>query len=225
MDKKSPGFTTVQDRLLKPNTRVEQKNVTPKAATPDKIKALWESYDPQIASKWYQTRSGSIGALVTVAKGETQATPGFSLGNGIVTAKYLKQGRFAIAKIRFEIGTSTKINGLVLDQSASPGEVFGETGRIYIKLPFPAAGSLPYFFGNYAYTSTAVQSSGALVHTAQSFQFLTPIAPNSTEVLIPAWIFDAGSPTGYPANTTTQRLWTPGDYFDVQLEVETDSDD
>lgn len=223
---KDPSFFTLEDTPLEPVQRVRNGDVAPRGIIPTALVSQWENFDAQIVSKWSQTRSGTIGALVTTTRDQTVTTPGFSLGNGTIVAKYLKNGRFVIVKVRFTIGSTTKINGLVLDQSSSPGETFGETGIMHMVLPFPSASSNPYSYGTYGYSDTAVASSGALSHTAQvAFSNLDLLAANVTDVALGTlWQATAGSPTTYSANTTSQRLWTPGDFFDVQMEYETDLD-
>lgn len=225
----SESFLTIPDVAVVPVARAAQQDIKPAAVQPRAITSVWKTFDPQITSKWAQTRTGppgSGGALTITTRDESVMTPGFSLGNGTVVAKYLKEGRFFKVKVRFTIGSTTVINGLVLDQSFSPGEVYGETGRMHISLPFPSASSNPYFYGTFGFSDSAA-TGGAPVHTAQTaFQVLDLIAGGTTDMTIGAlWEFDAGSPTTFSANTTFQRLWTPGDFFDVQLECETDLDD
>lgn len=222
------GPLTIDDVAIVPVVRSTQQDIAPLAVQPGAIATEWIQYDPQPTSQWAQTRTGSGGSLTITPHDQSVLTPGFSLGDGGVVAKYLKDGRFVKLKVRFTVGAATKINGLVLDQSFNPGEVYGETGVMHIKLPFPTAATTPYFYGAYGFSTTAVTSGPVLSHQAQGASQVIdlPLVGGGSDVNLGSlWEFAFSSPFTFSSNTLLQRGISPGDFFDVQLEYETDLDD
>lgn len=226
-------FLTLREAALDPYRRAQKQDVAPGSIKPPARKNEWTPYDCHPHSKWNFTVDGSG---TTLRDGVT-ATPGFSIGNALLDARYYKTGRFVYVKIRGILGTASSWNNVQLQADGSTQ--YGDFGTVYFDLPLPAAANdFTFAQGAMHETNTILNASSVptLRYAVETNLINLPgnnlgiLATNqfvrngATEVIANFFATANAGPLTYNASGPFQQFVTVGDKFDLQLKYETDVD-
>ena len=219
------NFLKAVAALIIPTDRLTQQGVTPRAVQPAVVPGVWTKYAAQLTGAWTYTY-GAGGT--TTARDGVSPVPGLSLGNAVISARYLLLGKVVRIKCRVTLGSSSVLTNLTWDPA---GYDLGDDANFFISLPIKATAD-PFAFGlsTIQHTTHRVDSGGNFIQIpvgilsfySNNLSSYQGIQASATKAMLPnitsTTMRYAGART-YDATNPGRGFWGAGDYIDITIKV------